>query len=160
VNPLQFADLFARLRGHLESAAACYADPDNPDTGAAVAAAFLHVLDSLAEVGATEEAVAAVAEAANIFDAGFACAVKAREAQRARREADREADQERREAAYEEAVRRHRIAVRAECPYCGAAPGVNCHTAGPSGHGYPRGIHAHADRYRAAVGVLGQDGDR
>jgi hypothetical protein len=56
-----------------------------------------------------------------------------------------------RDAEYDEAVRRHELAMTVACPYCGAQPGTACRTAGPSGAGHPKGVHDHKDRYRAAT---------
>ena len=59
------------------------------------------------------------------------------------------------EAAYAEAARRHELAIKVTCPYCGAEPGATCRTAGPTGQSHPKGIHDHRDRYRAGCGLLG-----
>jgi hypothetical protein len=67
------------------------------------------------------------------------------------------ADRERREAAYAEVLRRHELAIRAECPWCGATPGSRCRTV-PGRH--LRGSGDHADRYRAAVHLFGPPEDR
>ncbi|MEQ7008332.1 hypothetical protein ABN028_19345 [Actinopolymorpha sp. B17G11] len=66
----------------------------------------------------------------------------------------RETDEKRRarnEAAYAEAVRRHELAIKVDCPYCGSAAGTVCRTKGPNGSSGPKGVHDHADRYRAAT---------
>jgi hypothetical protein len=55
-----------------------------------------------------------------------------------------------------EAVRRHELAVKVECPYCGAAPGVVCRSTGPSTEGHAKGVHDHTARYRAATSDKGQ----
>jgi hypothetical protein len=55
-----------------------------------------------------------------------------------------------RKAEYAETMRRHELAVRVECPYCGAQPGAVCRTAGPNGKAHTKGSGDHKDRYRAA----------
>lgn len=44
------------------------------------------------------------------------------------------------EAEHAEAVRRHELAMTAECPCCGAQPESKCRTAGPSGGGQLKGF--------------------
>jgi hypothetical protein len=61
-----------------------------------------------------------------------------------------ERDAPRRAAEYAEAKRRYELAIVVECPYCGSAPGRVCRTAGPSGARTTKGVHVHADRWRAA----------
>ena len=55
------------------------------------------------------------------------------------------------EAERKEALTRHELAVRVDCPYCGAESGEVCFTR-PAKNS--RGILDHKDRYRAACGLL------
>ena len=60
------------------------------------------------------------------------------------------------EEEYAEQLRRHEIAITVECPYCGAAPGDVCRTAGPTGLRHSKGSGDHKDRYRLAKQILDQ----
>jgi hypothetical protein len=155
VNKLQFAHQLGELRNDLAANAHGGNDPyDWPDRAAA--AAFLRLLDRLAGIGGrgSSAVVAAVTEALDVYAAVSAEVGQEQQAARQREEASRQ----RAEAEYAEAVRRHQVAIGAECPYCGAAPGTVCRTAGPSGTGNPKGVHDHASRYRAALAMGGQNG--
>jgi hypothetical protein len=161
VNPLQLALDLARFRSELEEEAAGVQWPyqwvDHPhgELAPAIAASYLHVLDRLAGIGDSEAAAAIVAEAIKVYDA----AVEVYDAALSRARQKAEAARQQHEAEYAEAVRRHQLAINAECPYCGAAPGSPCRTAGPSGQGYSKGVQDHRDRYRAAVHLLGPPDD-
>ncbi|MGO9294781.1 MAG: hypothetical protein ACLP52_13060 [Streptosporangiaceae bacterium] len=110
---------------------------------AAAAGALALVLDRLLADGHVDVLSVALAR----YDLLAAVAYRRSSAE----QADYRADQQRREAEYQEATRRHELAVTVECPYCGAVPGLDCRTAGPTGSRYPKGIHDHAGRYRAAT---------
>lgn len=151
-NPLQFAASLARLREHLEQD---YYRARHDDfgwgyidtTGVAIGASYYVLLDRLAEVEgeAVAPLTAAVAEALDVYHKVTA-RIAETEAARRDREKQRHA----------EAERRHALAVRVECPYCGAEPGQSCITRGPSGRGQAKGVQDHVDRYRAAENLLGR----
>jgi hypothetical protein len=146
VNALKLARDLAHFEGYLEGLArqsGCCADHC---PAAALAESWLHLLDRLTELDGGEAVVPIVAQAIVIHNGVRVTAQRNREARRQQAEAD-----------YAEAVRRHKIAITADCPYCGAAPGSMCRTAGPSGIGNPKGVHDHADRYRAGEHLLGQE---
>jgi hypothetical protein len=60
-------------------------------------------------------------------------------------------DMARWEHEHAEAVRRHALAVKVECPYCGASEGAECVTERTRS---ACGIRDHKDRYRAACSLL------
>ena len=144
---LRFARDLAHLEGYLEHAVyrgGCCGDCPIP----AIAESYLHLLTRLAEEPAVSaETARIVAEAIDVW-------LKRGEEERQASEAGRQ----RQEAERAEAERRHELALTAECPYCGAAPGSVCHTAGPSAKGrVPKGVHDHRDRWRAALSLLDPD---
>jgi hypothetical protein len=142
VNLIGLARRLAAFESHLEWSVSMFSS-SRYDCDPALASSYLHLIGRLEEIGG-DAVTAALAEAIIIFDS----------AERRNRETD-ERERQQREDDYAEAVRRHRIAINAECPYCGAQPGATCRTAGPTAHGsYPKGIHDHAGRYRAAVGTV------
>lgn len=167
MNPLTFARDLARFQAHLEEEALPRGNGFWRDQWAnqwvayphgelapAVAASYLHLLGRLTELDDDEAVAQMIAEAIEVYDA--ATEVYDAAVSRARRKG--EAARQQQEAEYAEALRRHEVAVTAECPYCGAEPGRVCRTAGPSGIGNPKGVHDHGDRYRAAAGLLGPPG--
>jgi hypothetical protein len=152
VTALQLARDLANFQRALEELADWYPrDWDFDWRSPAAAESYLYLLNELADLPVDQVMIGvAVANAFKVYQAAglrWAPAIEAeRERQQARR---RQADAE-----YAEAVRRHELAITAECPYCGAAPGLVCRTAGPSGIGHPKGVHDHRDRYRAAEHLL------
>jgi hypothetical protein len=154
VNPLTFARDLARLETELKSLAD-WCPGHGERRAAAAAESYLHLLGLLTEIGDDDGTITAiVVEAIEVYQATDS-RWRPVEAAEWQREEDR---QQRRVAAHAEAMRRHEVAITAECSYCGAAPGRVCRTAGPKGFGNPKGVYDHADRYRAAVGLLGPPG--
>jgi hypothetical protein len=164
VNGLRFARDLARFQADLEDWAVPLGDGGWADLWAdqwaanpnchlapAIAASYLHLLDRLTVLGDDEAVAQILAGAIKVYDA----AVEVYDAAASRAARDRDVARQKAEAEYAEAVRRHEVAITADCPYCGAEPGRVCRTAGPSGIGNPKGVHDHADRYRAALLVLG-----
>ena len=150
VHPLKLARDLARLEMELKWLAD-WCPGHGERRAAAAAESYLHLLGLLTEIGDDDGTITAiVVEAVEVYQAADNRwrPVEAAEWQR------EETRQQRREAEYAEALRRHEVAITAECSYCGAAPGSVCRTAGPKGFGNPKGVHDHADRYRAAVGLL------
>lgn len=147
-NTLRLAQQLGAFLGRLEDLACRVGDEYHDE--APMAASYLALLNRLADIGSPpyDEETAGAVEAA----VGAAFEVWCLESGRAR-QAD-QARRDRRQAEYDEAVRRHEAAITAECPYCGAAPGTTCRTAGPSGKRQPKGVHDHRGRYRAARALL------
>jgi hypothetical protein len=145
VNPLELARYLGRLEAQLEELTRrSQCGYDCP--AEAAAAAYLCLLDRLTAIG-SKQILAMVNESLVIHSEITE-----------RHSRDRKARREQADAEYDEAERRHELAITAECPYCGAAPGLACRTRGPSGVGHPKGVHDHADRYRAAEGLFAPPG--
>lgn len=111
--------------------------------GIALAAAMRALLQCIESLPYTPRAVVVALDA---YDAEQQ-ELSARFAERERQAAEERA----------EAERRHELAVRAECPYCGAQPGKPCRSAGKDSKGYSKGIGDHRDRYRAACHLFGDN---
>jgi hypothetical protein len=154
VNPLTFARDLARLQRELEYLAH---DGQESVESAAIAESYLHLLGRLAEIDGGEVIAGLVAEAVGAYDAAVSRWRPFREAAWRREEARRQ----QLAAEHEEALRRHKIAVTVECPFCGASPGKVCYTVPTTddGEAHTKGVHDHADRYRAATGQHGPPSD-
>jgi hypothetical protein len=133
---LIFAEQLGGFREHLEA----YARRQPSDYASSevrpLAAAWLELLDRLADGQAAWTAIS------DAIDAHDKAAGENREAA--------DASSASAQIAYQEAVRRHELAVQVTCPYCGAAPGATCRAAGADGASTARGINDHRDRWRSA----------
>lgn len=155
MNPLMFARDLARFQAALEEEAAGVQFADqwaaypHGELAPAIAASYLHLLGRLTALDDDEAVAQVLAEAIKVYDA----AAEVYEAAASRAGRDREAARQRREAERAEAVRRHQVALKVGCSYCGAGPGLVCRVASPGVSGaYSKGVHDHADRYRDAGG--------
>jgi hypothetical protein len=149
VSALRFARELARFEGHLAWAAAG-GGAGYYGFDAALAASYKTLIEDLVSLDEHLDAYDLPSDMPRVPDMleramGVFDALRAREDAASRRRSERSA------AEYAEASRRYELAVTVECPYCGVLPGRVCRTAGPSGARNTKGVHVHADRYRAAT---------